>query len=278
MRAGPLSNTRVISLLNRFFVPVYAANEDYRDGGLQPAEEKSEYNRIFKEAHAAKLSVGTVHVYILSPGGHPIDSLHVATAAKTDRLIDLLERTVEKLNIREGKAVVAPVTQSTPPKCASDSLVLHLTSRSLDGRGAWSDFPVEDWIVLGRDDWEKLLPRSQVQVNDSWEMDKKISAKLLTHFYPPTENNDVSKNRFERQSLKATVVSIHNGAARARIEGELKMQHNFYHKEDGKVVEATVVGFIDFEPSSRNIGSFQLVTDQAAYGGGTFGVAVRSLK
>src|SRR5205823_4295571 len=167
---------------------------------------------------------------------------------------------------------------STPPECASDSLVLHLTSRSLDGRGAWSDFPVEDWIVLRRDEWEKLLPRSQVQLGDSWEVDKKISARLLTHFYPPTENNDVAKNRFERQSLKATVVSIHNGAARARIEGELKMQHSFYHKEDGKVVEAAVVGFVDFEPSPRTIRSFQLVTEQATYGGGTFGVAVRSLK
>jgi len=268
----------VISLLNRFFVPVYAANEDYRDGGAQPAEEKAEYNRIFKEAHAAKLSVGTVHVYALSPGGRPIDSLHVATAAKTDRLIDLLERTVEKLNIREGKAVVSPVTQSAPPECASDWLVLHLTSRSLDGRGAWSDFPVEDWIVLDRNEWEKLLPRSQVQVGDSREVDKRISARLLTHFYPPTENNDVSKNRFERQSLKVTVVSIHEDEARARIEGELKMQHSFYHKEDGKVVEATVLGFIDFELSPRNIRSFQLVTEQATYGGRTFGVAVRSLK
>jgi hypothetical protein len=136
MRAGPLSNTRVISLLNRFFVPVYAANEDYREGGVQPVEEKTEYNRVFREAHAAKLSVGTVHVYILSPAGHPIDSLHVATAAKTDRLIDLLEGTVEKLHVREGKAVVSPITQSAPPTCASDSLVLHLTARSLISRSA----------------------------------------------------------------------------------------------------------------------------------------------
>jgi len=192
MRAGPLSNSRVISLLNRFFLPVYAANEDYRDGGVQPAEEKAEYNRIFKEAHAAKLSVGTVHVYILSPAGHPIDSLHVATAAKTDRLVDLLERTVEKLHVREGEAVVRLVAQSAPPKCPSDSLVVHLTSRSLDGRGAWSDFPVEDWIVLSRDEWEKLLPRSQVNAADSWGVDGKISAGLLTHFCPPSENNELS--------------------------------------------------------------------------------------
>src|SRR5262249_26995545 len=159
---------------------------------------KSEYNRIFKEAHAAKLSVGTVHVYVLSPAGHPIDSLHVATAAKTDRLIDLLERAIERLHVREGKPVVSPVTQSVPPRSAPDSLVLHLTSRSLDGRGAWSDFPVEDWIVLGRDEWEPLLPRSPLQVGDSWEVDRRVSTALLTHFYPPTENNDVSKNRIER--------------------------------------------------------------------------------
>jgi len=47
------------------------------------------------------------------------------------------------------------------------------------------DFQVEDWIVLSRDEWEKLLPRPQVQVGDSWEMDKDISAKLLTHFPSP---------------------------------------------------------------------------------------------
>ena len=278
MRAGPLSNTRVISLLNRFFVPVYAANEEYREGDTQPAEEKAEYNRIFKEAHAAKLSVGTVHVYILSPAGHPIDSLHVATAAKTERLIDLLERTVEKLHVREGKPVASPIRQSAPPRCAPDSRVLHLTSRSLDGRGAWSEFPVEDWIILGRDEWERLLPTSPVQVGDSWAVDEKVSTRLLTHFYPPTENNDVSKNRIERQALKATVVSVQNGVARSWIEGELKMQHSFYHKEDGKAVEATMVGFIDFEPATRTIRDFQFVTDQAAYGGGTFGVAVRLLK
>src|SRR2546429_1126636 len=276
MRAGPLSNSTVISLLNGYFVPVYGVNEDYRDRGAQPPEEKAEYNRIYKEALAAKLSAGTVHVYILSPDGHAIDSLHVATAAKTERLIDLLERTIKKLKVRQGQALVAPAPQSAPPKCASDSLVLHLTSRSLDGRGAWSDFPVEDWIVLDRKEWEKLLPRSQVQVGDSWEVDKRISARLLTRFYPPTENNDVSKNRFERRSLNVEIVSFQNGITRARIEGNLKMQHSFYHREDGKVVEATVVGFMDFELPTRRIRSLQLVTDKASYGGGTFAVAVRS--
>jgi len=59
MRAGPLSNPRVISLLNGYFVPVYATNEDYKDGGDAPPEEKNEYGRIFQEARQAGLSVGT---------------------------------------------------------------------------------------------------------------------------------------------------------------------------------------------------------------------------
>ena len=40
MRAGPLSNSNVISLLNRYYVPVFASNEifgrpGYEDTGLE---------------------------------------------------------------------------------------------------------------------------------------------------------------------------------------------------------------------------------------------------
>ena len=40
------------------------------------------------------------------------------------------------------------------------------------------------------------------------KIDREVATKLLTHFYPATENNDLSKNKFDRQSLKATVVAI----------------------------------------------------------------------
>src|SRR4051812_48308477 len=102
MRAGPLADKSVIALLNSHFVPVYAVNEDYRDRGPKSALEKAEYKRIFKESYAAKLSTGTVHVYLLSPDGHPFDSLHVADAAKTENLISALQRAVERFKIPAG--------------------------------------------------------------------------------------------------------------------------------------------------------------------------------
>jgi hypothetical protein len=276
MRAGPLSNTNVISLLNRHFVPVYVVNEDYAIDGPAPAEEKAERDRIFREGHAANLSVGTVHVYLLSPEGRLLDSMHVAHAARTTNLIAGLEKTIAALKVQGGESVVPLAPQSRPPSCEPNSLVLHLTARSLDGRGAWSDFPVEDWIVLSREEQRQFIDAGRATVGQTWTIPPELSRKLLTHFYPPTENNDVSKNRFEQQSLAATVVSVKDGVVRAAIEGRLKMQHNFYYKDDGRMVEATVAGFMDFEPGERLV-AMRLVTDQATYNGGKFGVAVRSV-
>lgn len=278
MRAGPLSNTKVISLLNQYFVPVYTVNEEYSDKGSAPPEEKAERSRIFKEGYAAKMSVGTVHVYILGPDGHLIDTMHVAQAAKVENLVALLEKNVAKLQVVKGEPVVAPVNQSQCPVGETGSLALHLAARSLDGKGAWNEFPVEDWITMSSVEAKKFLPAADaISVGSSWEIPPELATMLLTHFYPATENNDVSKNVFERRSLKATVVSLGSDGARARLTGEMKMAHSFYHKDDGRVVEATVIGYMDFNPAEKRVTSVELVTDQATYGGGKFAVAVRSV-
>lgn len=278
MRAGPLSNSRVIALLNSSFVPVYAVNEDYSRNGSAPTEEKLERDRIFKEGHAQKRSVGTVHVYLLRPDGQFFDSMHVAEAANSEKLLALLNKAVAELKPVTGKPVVPPAPQSCRPECDRDALTLHLVARSLDGRGAWSEFPVENWIVFSGAEVKKLLAPEKFTAGATWTLDKDIVTKLLTHFYPATENNDVAKNKFERQSLRATVVSVREGVARARLEGEMKMDHWFYHRPDGKFVEATVVGYFDFNAATKEVRSLRLVTDEATYGGGKFGIGVQSME
>ena len=279
MRAGPLSNKMVIDLLNGHFVPVFTVNEDYARLGLAPREEKEARERIFKAGDAAKKSVGSVHVYVLKPSGDFFDSLHVADAAKSKTLIELLERSISELKIAAGTPVVKPQPQSQRPACEEGSLTLHLTARSLDGKGAWSDFPVENWIVFSPAEQRDLLGRrDQVKAGDMWTIPAELSQKLLTHFYPATENNDVSKNKFLEQRLNATVVSVNGASARARVTGSFRMEHSFYHKPDGKIAEGTVVGYMDFAPSSATIQSVQFVTDKASYGGGTFAIAVHSVR
>ena len=262
MRAGPLSNTNIITLLNQYFVPVYVVNEDHAKKGCGPPEEKAELQRIFKEGYAAKKSVGSVHVYVLNPNGKLIDSMHVAEAAKPKVLTAMLQKTVTELKLRPSLPVAKVRPQSAPPAHDEGSLLLHLVSRSIDGKGAWSDFPVENWVVLTAEDQKALLAE---------QPDQGVLKKILTHFYPATENNDVSKNRFEDLSATAK-----RAGSRVQLSGTFKMAHSFYHKDDGKAVEADFIGFAEPDPARGGIKGFQMTTRDARYNGGKFAVAVRS--
>jgi hypothetical protein len=276
MRTGPFSNADVIHRLNAYFVPVYAVNEDYRKGGAAPEAEQAEYQRIYREALDKKFSTGTVHVYVLNPKGEVIGTRHVADAAKTKELIAFLDEKVFKLGSKPPPRtpIVEPKAQSVAPKHEKGSLVLHLAARGLGGGGSW-DGTGENWIVYTPDEATALLP-ANAEVGMTWDLDAKLAARLLVHVYPVTENNDPKKNEIREQSLKGKVISVKDGIALARLDGRLVMRHDFYHKPDGNIVETGLVGYVEFGPRTRTIGSLRLVTDGATYGGGKFGVAVRS--
>lgn len=276
MRAGPLSNENVSDTLNRYFVPVYTSNEDYRDGGAAPPEERAAYQKIYRAALGKKLSAGTVHAYVLSPAGEPVDSLHVADAAKTETLEKMLSRAVERFQPQPGEALVKPKAQSAPPAAPEGGVVLHLTARA-EGTNpsddSWHAYPSEDWIVLQSSDVEKLLPPAG-SAGATWDVPRDVAEKILTHFYPQTENNDVRKNTIEHLTLRATTVSAEGAARRARLDGTLRMRHPFYHKDAPDMVDATIVGYLDFDPQARRVKQLKLATDRATYRGRPFDVGV----
>lgn len=313
MRAGPLSNETVISLLNSSFVPVYVDGVYLSHNQAASADEKAAYRRLFgefsrfnREAEAkggAKTSIGSVHAYILTADGRAFDSLHVAEA-KASRVIAMLRRAIEQLKPVAGEPAVEPAAQASAPKAPPGSLVLHLTARYLhvkpdkndtpaefvpvytsalgtDRAGNWSDLPSENWIVLEPAEWQKLVPAGGLAVGQSWEIDREVATKIYLRFYPDTEANDLADNRIDHQSLRAKVVSVAEGLARVQLEGELKMKHPFYpHREDDNFVDATVAGYLDYEIGPRRIRSLRLVTDEATYGSSRqtqhFGVALWS--
>jgi hypothetical protein len=275
MRTGPFSSLKVIDLLNACFVPVYAVNEDYRAKGVVPEDEQAEYLRNYREALAKKFSAGTVHVYVLNPQGEVIGTRHVAEASKTENLLAFLEGVVAKLGTRRGKPLVEPKAQSAPPRHPKGSLVLHLAARGLGGGGSW-DGTAENWVVYTPAEAKKLLPGGAVSNGTAWNLDSRLAARLLVHVYPVTENNDPAKNAIRRQALRGKVIGVKDGVAVARLDGQLVMRHDFYHKPDGNVVKTRLLGYLVFEPATGRVRSLRLITDGATYGGGKFAVAVRS--
>src|SRR5207244_13156247 len=144
-----------------------------------------------------------------------------------------------------------------PPAAA---LVLLLVPRG-DGRGSWGEFPGENWIVLTKNDWQKLLPSGAAKVGQTWELNKEVSARVLTYFYPQTENNHATTDRIEKQSLVAKVLSVEGDKVTARIDGILRMQHVFYPgRNNPDPVNATVVGVLTFAPGKSSVPLLQLLT------------------
>jgi hypothetical protein len=274
MRTGPFSDTRVIERLNAYFVPVYVVNEDYAPDGPAPAEEKAERDRIYRAALAAGMSTGTVHVYVVAPEGQPLGTLHVAHAARTERLLELLDGVVAELGLKPGEPLAAPRPQSVPRGHEPGSLVLHLVARGLGGGGSW-DGTAENWIVYSPEEAALWLPSGELAEGRSWQIEPRLAARLLVHMYPVTENNDVTKNTIEAGELRARVVQVGAQRVLVRLDGRLQMRHDFYHQPDGNLVETDLVGYLEVERSSGCLAGLRLVTHNGRYGGGRFGVAIR---
>ena len=245
--------------------------EDYSSKSTAVCEEeKQAYQKIYRGALAKKLSTGTVHLYFVSPEGEALDTIHVAHA-KTEKVVATAKAVIEKLGTAEGKTLVEPRLQAVVPGAEEGALSLHLVARGVPGKvaGFWQELPGEDYIAYSKEEQAKFLPAGGAK---EWEVDREIALKLLHHFFPSTENNDIGKNEIEQVSMKATLVA----PGKVRLDATLQMKHPFYHRKDEAKVDAVAVGVVDFE--GTKITKFRMATEKATYNGGTFGVAVREVR
>jgi hypothetical protein len=291
MRAGPLSNDKVIDMLNLYFVPVSVSNDAYTREKDIPKEEREEKVRIVRESWklSGPVKTGEDALYVLNSDGRVVDSIRAPDSMQEERLIPFLEKNITALHATKGDApLAAPTRQWKQPKAGPDDLVLHLTARYLPKGDGWAKIPAEDWIVFQPGEWKKLLPGADAKVNDRWPVDRKVAEKLLTNFYPPTGNTDLRTNVMEKLRLDATVVSMENGKARVRLDGELRMRHPFFTTgftpsghfqaadESYTVVLDKIVGFVDCDLRQPSVRSVRVLAENGKYAKKDFAVAVRS--
>ena len=281
MRAGPLSTNEVIETLNRYFVPVASSNYDTDDTGSAPRAEKVERQRIYGDFLRQKLGAGDVHVYIVRPDGTSLRGIDIGNALVEGKLAAFLEDVRKELRTPAGPPAFPPHPASVAPPAAPDALVFHLVARSDNvGRGGWHAFPSENWIVLSHAEWTGLLPPEPVvDRNNVWKASSAVAAKLMSGFYPQTEElTPGPRSRVDQAELRMTVTTLQNGVARARIEGSVKLMHSFYPmKPHDDFAESKVIGFMDFLPREGRIQRLRLVTEQAEYVDHPFTVTLRSV-
>ena len=250
------NDARVVTALNTLTVPVYLSND------LVVGAERQELTRIHQEGLAKKLSVGTVHCFLLSPEGVVQDTIHVAQASPT-RILTMLEGVAKQLSLTPGKRLL-PARPLELPQAPARGQRLHVVARYLERKpdgtlglvtgagGNWSALPGEDWPVFSATEMQALR-----------RGDRTVVEHLVTHFYPPTENNNLSTNVIE--SLEWKTQKLPRG--RVQMTGSLTLKHPFYSRDDNRRASATFMGYASEQ-------TFELVTTGAEYGNLPFAVAV----
>jgi hypothetical protein len=216
-------------------------------------------------------------VYLISPEGHLLDSMHVAQAGETKNLLPWLEKIAKKSGLPPGPPLVAPECVAQRQKPAEAALLLHLTARR-EGRGSWGEFPSENWIPLSDADVRPLIGSADAKAGQSWEVPREVAYKILRHVHPQTEDcSDADRNEVKSQSLRVIVESSAKDSTRLRLEGALRMKRPFYptHKDDNHV-DATLVGYATVRRGK--VEALSLVTDNAVYAKEKFDVAVTAVE
>jgi hypothetical protein len=264
--------------LNSSFVPVFAPNEDYTGAGIAPPAEKAERQRIYGDFISRRMGAGDVHIYVVTGDGQPVEGLEVAKATQPDVLYSFLQRVAAKLSVKPGGPAIPPHPQSAPPTVEKDAMVFHTVARG-SRQGSWREFPAENWTVLRPAEWTLLLPHSAAKVGDSWDVPETGAKKLLTNFYPQTEDTrDTDRNLIDECSLRMKAIAVSEGALRVRIEGSLRMRRRFAPgSKDYLPISAAVIGFMDISTGSPQIRRFNLTTWKATFGDEEFDVAQRYL-
>src|SRR5262249_25024096 len=160
---------------------------------------------------------------------------------------------------------------------------LHLVARYVDAAGApekvrqtWHQMPAENWLVLPRAEWARLLPNGPHELDEPWTLPPELARQILLRFYPTTQGGRparVRRNQVEQVSLRGRIVARRE-TVRARLEGMIRMRRSFYpivSPDPPTLLTASVSGYLEFEPGGRIL-SLKLTTDQAKYG--TFPFAV----
>jgi len=270
LRGGPLSDPRIIELLNTRFVPVYASTHNKAD---------KELSRVSRESLKKGMGAGTEYLYFLDSNGVVIDSAHICTTTTAT----LLEKLTQHVTGTPGAPLTPPVPQAAAP---SGERLLHVTSRYLDRKGqvekgqtSYHAFPAEEWITLTPAEEAALVSNPAAPLNATWDVDLATSARLLSRVYPLTANMiDAEKNQLEGAGLTATVVGGRRDVAWIRIDGRVAMDHPFFAgRGEHREVESAVTGYIEYNRAEKRIRTLRLITDRARYGKENFAVAIRSV-
>jgi hypothetical protein len=83
----------------------------------------------------------------------------------------------------------------------------------------------------------------------------------------------------EQADFRVTVTTVEGKLARARIDGKVRLLHNFYPGGPAQTqpAESELSGYMDFDAAQRRIQRLRIVTDKAQYNNTGFSASLVSM-
>ena len=274
MRASSLSNSRVVELLERYFVPVRYSVDGYERAKGESASAK-EWQRIRDSAKLKGFARGTVCVYVLGATGEVVESLSVEKALERDNLAALLSRSVTALSMKPRSDEV--VLKNRVPRSASMNgpagrgRILHVWSRA-EGSDAALGL-AHDRIEFRDEELISVLPPQGKVIGDSWQVSPEVTSRMYIYFFPPMKNYDVKTSRIVKLGLTATLNRNAAGEEQVNLEGTLEMDHPQRIAErpasagqftNGRVA-VKLFGVVAMDAKRRRVTSLRLASSEASY-------------
>jgi len=264
MRAGPLSSLKVIEALNRSFVPVYLSNEDRTPPTVPAAPGREGRARHASSPRRGRPACRSVPCTSTSSRPTATRSIlpTVAEGAKTDVL------------------TAPPPAQrgrSTQNRVLRSWRRARRPNGPLPTRGGWSSIssPARSTAAAPGEASSRrtgscssptrpgaLTSGPPVEAGRSGDVPPETaSAHCGNGFYPATENKRPGQepHRAAHAPGHGCLRGVGHGASPPR--GPAPDGHPFYHKDDGKTVEARVSGSPTSRVATRLVRSLRLVTE-----------------
>src|SRR5258708_4174278 len=132
VRAGPLSNDKVIDVLNHYFIPVVTSNDDYNKNGTASPEDKAARIRIAKDSKnvekfyklevTADYNVADIVCYIVAPNGKVHSTLRLPDCSVAEKVAEFLEEAIRALHVKPGPQVLVARPTLVAPKVKEDQM------------------------------------------------------------------------------------------------------------------------------------------------------------
>jgi hypothetical protein len=265
MRVSSLSDERVISLLSKYFVPVWVSRDDYQLDPRSKAEQ-AELERIDSERSKRGFKGGTVCVFLLDADGSILATMPVQLASKPDNLVPLLTKVVaqKQLSPRTREAIRATAARSRASKPRTEGgRIVHIWTRC-DQKGANRGLS-QDRIELTAEECKAFAPPADARPEIPWRVPDEIAHRLFQCCYPPGPIWRAKECKVRRGTMTAELVAVSDGEARLQLQGEMELLFPYMGKPTDGCVTAHLIGLARWHTAKQTLTALDLVSERAEY-------------